>query len=115
MLRLGVPLSGLLSWAQDRRLGERAFQGMTGVEVALRWAGRLARRLGCLDSCLTRCLVAGSLLSRSCRVTLHLGFRAGETGVDGHAWLEIDGRHWDPYKGWHQPNYRHTNVLAWGK
>ncbi len=61
--------------------------------AAARRAGvRGARWAGWLDTCLTRSLVAAALLDGSRRVVLHVGFRPGEDGTDGHAWLSVDGR-----------------------
>ena len=54
---------------------------------------RRAQRFGGLDSCLTRSLVAGAMLSEAHDVVLHVGFRPGteEVPLDGHAWLTVDG------------------------
>ncbi len=61
--------------------------------MAARRAGvRGARWAGWRDTCLTRSLVAAALLEGSRRVVLHVGFRPGERGPDGHAWLSVDGR-----------------------
>jgi hypothetical protein len=80
------------------------------VSASRRACGRYARWFGGLDTCLTRSLVAGALLSASREVVLHIGFRPTEVGadaVDGHAWLVVDGetveltgldhRHEEPY------------------
>jgi len=60
-------------------------------------AARLACRcvwlvLGGLNTCLTRSLVAGALLSDRPDVMLHIGFRPSTDPtkqLDGHAWLSI--------------------------
>ena len=54
---------------------------------------------GFTNTCLTRALVAGALLSDSSCVVLHVGFRSpGESGgeVDGHAWVTVAGCSIDP-------------------
>ena len=59
---------------------------------ASRWWSRLTAGM---DSCLTRTLVTGVLLSDRPGVVLHVGFRpAVGTGAphDGHAWLTVEGR-----------------------
>jgi hypothetical protein len=67
------------------------------VERVARAAGRAtarwARWFGGLDSCLTRSLVAGSMLAPYGEVVLQVGFRPGEEEnvVDGHAWITVDG------------------------
>jgi hypothetical protein len=98
----------LARWAQrvrDTRLpdvvAEMARRGPRSPEIAadrLAWAAgrataRWARWFGGLDTCLTRSLVTGSLLSGHGEVVLHLGFRPGEAddAVDGHAWITLNG------------------------
>jgi hypothetical protein len=80
------------------------------VRASQRACGRYVRWFGGLDTCLTRALVAGALLSGTREVVLHVGFRPTQVGaaaVDGHAWLVVDGevveltgldhRHEEPY------------------
>lgn len=51
-------------------------------------AGALAGRFGLRNSCLTRCLVAGALLSDRGGLALSIGFRpSGSPTPAGHAWL----------------------------
>jgi hypothetical protein len=55
----------------------------------------LSRWTGTLDTCLTRSLVAGTLLADRTGVELHIGFKApeGEDAVfDGHAWITVEGK-----------------------
>lgn len=61
--------------------------------AARRSCARLARWAGGLDSCLTRSLVAGSLLRHLDSVVLEVGFRPGRESqpVEGHAWLTVGG------------------------
>jgi hypothetical protein len=79
------------------RLQRRGWVGTDDTARALVAATRAGSRgerwFGWLNTCLTRSLVAGSLLTRLCEVELHVGFRPGdgEEAVDGHAWLEVDG------------------------
>jgi hypothetical protein len=64
------------------------------VRAAARVCSRWARWFGGIDTCLTRSLVAGALLSGRHEVMLHVGFRPTDRGaeaVDGHAWLVVDG------------------------
>ena len=81
------------------------------IRAAQRACSRWGRWFGGLDTCLTRSLVAGGLLAGSHEVVLHVGFRPtdrGADGVDGHAWLIVDGealeltglneRHEEPYE-----------------
>ena len=58
---------------------------------------RYGRWCGGLDTCLTRSLVAGAMLSDDHDVVLHVGFRPGsdDVPVDGHAWLTVDGEKMD--------------------
>jgi len=52
-------------------------------------------RFGGLDSCLTRALVLGALVSDQDDVVLHLGFRPStqlRAPIDGHAWLTVQNR-----------------------
>jgi hypothetical protein len=68
------------------------------VRVAAgRACSRYGRWFGGLDSCLTRSLVAGALLSSTHDVVLHVGFRPGEAEppADGHAWLTVNGERID--------------------
>ncbi|MCP4897070.1 MAG: lasso peptide biosynthesis B2 protein [bacterium] len=67
------------------------------VRAATRAGIRYARWFGGLDTCLTRSLVAGALLSPNHDVELNMGCRTpnGEALVDGHAWLLVDGRRVD--------------------
>jgi hypothetical protein len=58
-------------------------------------AARIARRLGGLDSCLTRSMTLAALLSRKQPVVLNLGFAPPDVagGVPkGHAWVTLSGR-----------------------
>lgn len=60
---------------------------------AARAAGRACRLLGylnLLNSCLTRSLVLGSLISDRPGVVIHIGFRPQETNTGGHAWISLD-------------------------
>ncbi len=68
------------------------------VQVAAgRACSAYGRLFGGLDSCLTRSLVAGAMLSEAHDVVLHVGFRPGsdDVPVDGHAWLTVDGARLD--------------------
>jgi len=68
-----------------RYLPERA-----DVEEAKRatlLACRLLGRLGMLNSCLTRSLVLGSLISDRPGVVINFGFRPNDTVTEGHAWI----------------------------
>jgi hypothetical protein len=58
---------------------------------------RYGRWCGGLDTCLTRSLVAGAMLSGHHDVVLHVGFRPGsdEVPLDGHAWLTVNGEKMD--------------------
>jgi hypothetical protein len=65
------------------------------VELAARRAvARWSRWFGGIDTCLTRSLVLGGMLGGRGDVVLHVGFRPGEEelGLDGHAWVTVDGR-----------------------
>lgn len=83
------------------RLGRSRFGGwISAADRALsaaQRAGRLLAHLGMLDTCLTRCLVAGALLDSRLRVQVRLGFAPGaDPGRPvGHAWLFIAGRRID--------------------
>jgi len=80
------------------RLGRSRFGGwISAAERALsaaQRAGKLLAHLGMLDTCLTRCLVAGALLDSRLRVQVRIGFAPGaDPGRPvGHAWLFIAGR-----------------------
>ena len=83
------------------RLGRSRLGGwISAAERALtaaQRAGRLLARLGLLDTCLTRCLVAGALLDRELQVRVELGFAPGPVPgrPEGHAWLSVGGRRFD--------------------
>jgi len=64
------------------------------VRAAARSCAKVRVWFGGLDTCLTRSLVAGRLLSGCGVVILHVGFRPGESygTADGHAWLTLDER-----------------------
>jgi len=59
--------------------------------AAVRAGNRTRRWFGKIDTCLTRSLVAGRLLTACGAVVLHVGFRPGEVSglADGHAWLTV--------------------------
>jgi hypothetical protein len=62
---------------------------------AARKALSVLARFGGLDSCLTRALVLGALVSDQDDVVLHLGFRPStqlRAPIDGHAWLTVQNR-----------------------
>ena len=61
--------------------------------AATRAGVRSKRWFGWVDTCLTRSVVAGAMLSRSREVVLCVGFRPGAAAnpADGHAWLTVDG------------------------
>ena len=61
--------------------------------AAGRATARWGRWFGGINSCLTRSLVAGSMLAACGDVVLHVGFRPGEgdRAVDGHAWITVRG------------------------
>lgn len=71
----------------------RAVRPEAARRAAVR-AGRLLGRLGLLDSCLTRALVTGALLSDQPEVTLHVSVpqvsHARVVG-SGHAWVCLAG------------------------
>jgi hypothetical protein len=72
--------------------------------AAVRAGTRVARRGLRIDTCLTRSLVVGALLSDRDDVVLHVGFRPGAVGEggeasavhDGHAWVTVAGREVTP-------------------
>lgn len=84
-----------LSWVLRRLLAAPAAGPDTGVDAIIRAmvraTGRVGRIPGMLDSCLLRCLVAATLLRAHGQVRVHIGFRPGLGGHDGHAWLTLDG------------------------
>jgi hypothetical protein len=89
------PLSEVSSHLLRRRGLPRSTEPAAAAQAAARACARVARWLGGIDTCLTRSLVAGALLSDRDGVVLHVGFRraAGISApVDGHAWLTVDGR-----------------------
>ena len=61
------------------------------VRAAERACSRVGRWARGLDSCLTRSLVAGTLLADRPGVFVHVGFRAPASGnpADGHAWVSV--------------------------
>jgi len=83
------PLPEVIERMERWRFARRDVTADYATRATRRASKRVHRWFGCLDSCLTRSLVAGTLLSRSGTVVLHVGFRSGSTGawVDGHAWL----------------------------
>ncbi len=52
---------------------------------------RAVSRICRLNTCLTRSIVLFQLLERRFPVELVLGFRPGREGVEGHAWVTVDG------------------------
>jgi len=81
---------GLLLWhccwvLKLRKCGEE--------RATLRAISRLGR-CGLLNTCLTRSLVAGAMLSDARDVCLHVGFKVPHNSldlIDGHAWLTRSG------------------------
>lgn len=100
-LRLAMKAQRVRSRALDEVAAEMASAGHLpcGVAVgeAVRAAGRACtrvRRWGRgLDSCLTRSLVAGTLLADRPEVFVHVGFRPTVAGTvaEGHAWVSVGG------------------------
>lgn len=79
---------------------------------ASRWWSRLTTGL---DSCLTRTLVTGVLLSDRPGVVLHVGFRPSEgrgAPHDGHAWLTLEGRELPEASTTAEPGEPYTEVRA---
>jgi len=64
------------------------------VRVALGACRRGERWFGLANTCLIRCLVLAALLGRRSGLRLHIGFRNpdGTPGLEGHAWVALDGR-----------------------
>ncbi len=77
--------------------GGREMDSRRARVAAGRACSLFCRLFGGLDSCLTRSLVAGAMLSAAHEVLLHVGFRPGsrEVPLDGHAWLTVDGERLD--------------------
>lgn len=59
-----------------------------------RAVARRRRWFGGIDTCLTRSLVLGGMLTGRGDVRLNIGFRPGEgqAALHGHAWVTVDGR-----------------------
>ena len=68
----------------------KRFPVQTTICLAAKMCHRMAR-FGLLDTCLVRCLVAGTFLRAHGEVRIHFGFRPGEAASEGHAWLTLDG------------------------
>jgi hypothetical protein len=109
---------------QDGQRGSRSIGG-GGVGVDLervaraagRSTSRWARWFGGLDTCLTRSLVAGSLLAGRGEVVLQVGFRPGEAEqvVDGHAWITMDGEPVGPDGQLAEERYERVMSIPFGE
>lgn len=85
LARVRVAQSRLLAVARRPWLGRRSLEAiLTAVDSASAWTPGA--------TCLVRAL-AGQLLAAAYgyRLTLRMGLRA-QAGIEGHAWLEQDGR-----------------------
>jgi hypothetical protein len=101
-LRLSVKAQGVrrqpLLDVVSTLVSTRSLPRGVGAGEAARAAGRACSRVKRwgrgLDSCLTRSLVAGALLSDQPRVVLHVGFRGARTETlhEGHAWVTLGDR-----------------------
>jgi hypothetical protein len=104
------PLPEVIEKVRDRGRRYGVEEPEEAMLAAQRACNRYGRWFGGLDTCLTRSLVAGSLLAATHEVVLNIGFRPTDVGaeaVDGHAWLVVDGevveptgldhRHEEPY------------------
>jgi len=91
----GTPLPEVV--AAMGGMGGREREALRAKVAAGRACLRYGQWFGGLDSCLTRSLVAGAMLSEAHDVVLHVGFRPGteEVPLDGHAWLTVDGERLD--------------------
>jgi hypothetical protein len=86
-----VPLPTLarVLWqdAEGPRNQRREALDVAAVLTATRWIGTRGR------DCLQRSLLLYRLLSRSgADPCLIIGFRSQPSGIEGHAWVEVDGR-----------------------
>jgi hypothetical protein len=87
------------------------------ARAAGRSTSRWARWFGGLDTCLTRSLVAGSLLAGRGEVVLQVGFRPGEAEqvVDGHAWITMDGEPVGPDGQLAEERYERVMSIPFGE
>jgi hypothetical protein len=93
------PVARLVDDLNALPLLPREVEPAAAVRAASRACVRLHRWAGGLDSCLTRSLVAGALLSDRDEVLLHLGLvPPGEErdNAVGHAWLSVSGEIVEP-------------------
>jgi hypothetical protein len=84
-----------LPYAVARRTIGRAARALpmrSRAPARVAWAVAVAGDRVPGSTCLVRALVGEGLLSRSFRdATVLFGVRRGATGVEAHAWLEVDG------------------------
>ena len=89
-----LPISETLYELTQRWTAVRTDSARRAVAACQRAGPRAARWLKTLDTCLTRSMVAATMISpRSC-VHLAIGFRpsSDDAPVDGHAWIIVAGK-----------------------
>ncbi len=86
------PLGGLAEWA--RRTPSRTERDRTEEARLIACVIRLCRWLGAIDrNCLRRSVLLYRELSRlGADPILNIGFKRSEAGLEGHAWVVVDGR-----------------------
>lgn len=87
-----VPLGRLVRWARARPSKPRSLEFERALEAFLTGAGRFPRRAP--GNCLERSLGAYRVLcERGASPEIAVGVRRGSPiGVEGHVWLNVDGR-----------------------
>lgn len=85
------PITAVLPTMNRQRPAIRTGDVDRAVRASQRAGPRAARWFGTLDTCLTRTMVAATLLENRSQTRLAIGFRPSlkESTLDGHAWLAI--------------------------
>jgi hypothetical protein len=88
------PITEVLPRLDERWPSVRTLRARRAVRACQRAGPRAARWFGSLDTCLTRSMVAATMLKDRSQVRIAIGFRPTEDrGVaDGHAWLAVANR-----------------------
>lgn len=86
------PLGDLAAWARGTTMATERDRTEETRRVAC--VIRLCRWFGAIDrKCVPRSVLLYRELSRlGADPTLKIGFRRGESGLEGHAWVVVDGR-----------------------
>jgi hypothetical protein len=84
--------AGLRRWASICRISRQTEDFQVAIFSTRRAQGIAIRTLGIRGTCLSRSFVLWALLfSRGVDAELRVGFRKGQTTLEGHAWLEHRG------------------------